>query len=544
MEGVDMFWKMKAERTVTTDVGGVFEGAPTKPADPVVKNEINSGCPGGGGVSDGICKPFTNDHRSTWMSTYEGCRYLRIDDAILPGTHNAGMDKEAAYGNSLETCQDVSPYKQLMTGVRVLDLRVQFSSANSPGDPQRFRIFHDLQSGRTVEGDVLAAVLSFREHSPLEGNPKQEIIILDFHGFKDFNDAAHRELAEIIKGKLGAIIIDPWMSALTINQIWQFGDFGVVVTYNADPRDSRFWYRLNQRWIGRNTPSTDELKDFMNEVADEVKPYGELRSIQCAKYNKVFFTPDDFSDKIREWFASEYSASYIQDFYVIYTDWSLRQRLIDNCIHANVKRLPNRAPYKDCYVDQSDAELKIESGHRSVNIRIVSGHGTLVILLPQTADDGATIVIKSAATQTSEVIIGNTGSPADRVPMERGEVVAFNYTSSTQKWEMLHKTSVPIPPPLPAPQNFKVDNENTRSIDMSWDPVPGTSWYSVWHQVPLALTPRHVGNTSQTLYRESLGYLPPLDRGARWVKAVDENGTQSKASNLAYYDRKSRFRFW
>ncbi|WP_205996690.1 hypothetical protein, partial [Pseudomonas viridiflava] len=41
-----------------------------------------SGCPGGGGVSGGVCRPFTNEDRSTWQTTYHGGRTLRIMDTI------------------------------------------------------------------------------------------------------------------------------------------------------------------------------------------------------------------------------------------------------------------------------------------------------------------------------------------------------------------------------------------------------------------------------------------------------------------------------
>ncbi len=152
-----------------------------------------SGCPGGGGVSGGICRPFNNEDRSTWQTTYDGGRTLRIMDCILPGTHNSGFDKEASYQNSWETCQDVSPWRQLMTGIRVLDLRVEFK-ANASG-AQRFSIFHKLNSGRTVDGDIIQAVINFRTEPSTAGNPRREIIILDFHEFKNFTDAAHKELA-------------------------------------------------------------------------------------------------------------------------------------------------------------------------------------------------------------------------------------------------------------------------------------------------------------------------------------------------------------
>jgi hypothetical protein len=614
----------------------VAEGMPTSPDYPLdgdYGDDTKSGCPGGGGVEGGICKPYTNEHRSTWMSTYTGCRDLRVNDAILPGTHNSGMDKQASYQNSLATCQDVSPFNQLMTGIRVLDLRTQFYSGYPLGDHRRFMIFHDLNSGRTIEGDILSQVLNFRKHLPLKGDPQREIIILDFHEFKDFTEAAHWELAGVIKNTLGSIIVDPWMSSLTLSQLWQFGNFGVVIAYNADPRDRRFWYRLNQRWIGSNTPSTDELKDFMNRVASESKPHDELRSVQCAKYNKLVHTPDDFSDKIRQWFYADSQSSYILGFYVINTDWSLRQRLIDNCIHGNTLRLNERIKCTDFYVTQNDGEIILASGFRAMIVRVADGHWARAIRLPQDAIDWATIMITSSAAHSCEIMTGNTDYPADRMSFHTEDVVAFCYNPATRKWQTLGSTYLadaqttvvpvptrieklihfqmndahwasrislpspapdqsvvhiestatlqsqlsgenletgadlsiptgfsgafmfraesgkwrklskapePPPPPLPAPENFGVDNDNTRTIDTFWDPVPRAAKYELWHWVPGAWAASHVADTTQTSHRKSLGFLPPLDRGARWVIAVDASGVKSARSNLAYYERAGR----
>jgi len=94
-------------------------------------------CPNGG-LSGGVCKPF-NNVREDWMSRYSGARSLRIQDCILPGTHHSGFDKEAANTPSMETCQDVSPLKQLRAGIRVLDLRVQFFSGYGAGIHDAFR---------------------------------------------------------------------------------------------------------------------------------------------------------------------------------------------------------------------------------------------------------------------------------------------------------------------------------------------------------------------------------------------------------------------
>lgn len=396
---------------------------------------ILSGCPGGGGVSGGVCRPFTNDHRSTWQTAYGGCRELRINDAILPGTHDSGMDKDAPYSNSYETCQDISPHHQLMYGIRVLDLRVEFK-ANAPANSHdRFSIFHDLNSGRTVGYDILEGVKMFRNHKPTHGNPKKEIVILDFHQFKNFTDAAHKELQALIKNSLGAAIIPRWMSELTIEQIWNHGEYGVVIAYEDDRRDPLFWKGVKQKWIGSNFPSTDELKRFMDGIAAQTKPYDELWSIQCAKYNKPpLGTPDDFSDKIREWFYSEHQASYIQQFYIINTDWSLRHRLVDNCIHANGVRAESMVWGGTVDVPQSE-EFQLNFFGRYLIVRLSDGHWARKLLLPNSANENTPLQIKSTAAYSTELMLKGSDNPATSIILNKGDVISFVFRN--QKWRML-----------------------------------------------------------------------------------------------------------
>lgn len=263
------------------------------------------------------------------MANYRGPSKLTIPNLILPGTHNSGYDKEAKFTPSSETCQDRSPITQLKTGIRVLDIRTQFYSGYSLGDPRRFQIFHASNSGRNIEEDILGTSLEQGQGSGVNGfhyspqtvDARKEIVILDFHQFKNFTDDAHQELAGVIKNKLNdyrvnsnivSSIIEPELRSLTLSQIWARGDYkNTVIAYNAIPRDVSFWPGVNQRWIGKNDPSESELKSFMDSVGNETKSTHELRSIQCARYVWPFFVPKDMSDSIRQWFYSENKNSYI-----------------------------------------------------------------------------------------------------------------------------------------------------------------------------------------------------------------------------------------
>ncbi|QTD31458.1 hypothetical protein [Pseudomonas fluorescens] len=271
-----------------------------------------------------------------WMGTYAGARLLRIVDCILPGSHNSAFDKEAPRTPTNEVCQDVSPYKQMLGGIRVFDLRVQFFKGYALNDGRRFSIFHRTTSGRTVK-DVMQQVKTFHQ-----GGREKEIIILNFHQFKDFTSDAHAELIQVVKNYFNQAgpkskIISSGLRSATIREIWNRGlNENVVISYNNSSRGSDFWPGVNQRWIGENTPSNDKLKQFMDNVGNELKPELELRSIQCAKYSLPFFVPKNLANEVSRWFHPKGGKqAYIQRFFIINTDWSLRSDIVSHCIYAN-----------------------------------------------------------------------------------------------------------------------------------------------------------------------------------------------------------------
>lgn len=290
-------------------------------------------CPNGK-TSGGICRP-ANNHRERWMERYTGARVLPIGEALLLGTHHSGFDKKAPYSPSSETCQDVSIYDQLRWGVRVLDLRVSFY-AGAHGY-KRFAIYHSSTSGRHVETDVIGSILKFRR----DAQAHKEIVILNFHQFRNFTDAAHRELAGVIKRLFNRSIVPPSCRDAAIVQLWELNK-NTVISYNSNQRDASFWPGVEQRWIGRNTPKKDEMARFIRKVGLESKSFGHLRSIQAAYYSLPFFVPKDLSGDLMNWFAATSSGGPIQSHYIINTDWSLRQRLADNVIYGNAVRARQR----------------------------------------------------------------------------------------------------------------------------------------------------------------------------------------------------------
>lgn len=271
-----------------------------------------------------------------WMYNTPQLYKLRIDELILPGTHDSGADKKAPNPTlPQEKTQDVPIIEQILAGFRVLDLRVEFSANASVGSDKRFQLFHLTSSGRTVGGDVLAPLDEFYDDPEHKAARAREIVILNFHKFKHFNRAIHRELHSLIDSKIGQRLVPRNWRRSTLGDIWTHRpERTVVIAYNHRVR-AKYWKGVEHQWSGQNLNTTAALKTFMDEQSARKKPDFVLRSIQCAKYVLPFHLPDDFSGKIDEWFESRNSNSYIQRFHIINTDWSTRSRIVFNCIHAN-----------------------------------------------------------------------------------------------------------------------------------------------------------------------------------------------------------------
>ncbi|WP_062382494.1 hypothetical protein [Pseudomonas abietaniphila] len=380
-----------------------------------------------------------NEYRSTWMTVYGGIRELRIVDGIIPGTHDSGMDKAANYSLYWESTQDESPYDQLMAGIRVLDLRVHFQHGLPVGHHRRFSLFHASDSGRSVQGDILLGINYFRNHKPAAGDPKKEIIILDFHEFKDFTDAAHRELIDIIKRDLGDLIIPPDKRDTVIKDLWA-GPGRVVIAYNSARRDPTFWPGVNQRWSGKDYISTGDLKDFIDGVSREVKPWSELRSIQCHKIT-LFGTPDDFQDRIGEWFYSNDiigSGAFIQKFSIINTDWASRGWYIDYCIHASFIKSHTYRDEHYILVNQSES-FKLPNLFTHLRVELKDGYWTRELILPdpRPSTESFDVYIKTSAAYNVKIKMNGAAPGTADFTLTTNGSATIAFDSQTQQWTVI-----------------------------------------------------------------------------------------------------------
>ncbi len=281
--------------------------------------------------------PVQRSPHFSWMADTPQLQSLRIDELILPGSHNSAADKTSPnISIPQEIAQDVSPLEQLRHGVRVLDLRIAFYAQYPEGDARRFQLFHLTSSGRNVEVDIVGAVKTYLEELREGGSTPREIIILDFHQFRDFDAKAHEQLKSSLLLGLGKSILPNALQALTLEQLWRdHPGKNVVIAYNHGEEDNQLWEGVNQRWPGENLYNTNTLKAFIDEVAKEDKPAAELSAVQCAKYSLPLHVPTDLSSQIDRWFLSENMQSNIQKFRIINTDWTLRSAIVANCRHAS-----------------------------------------------------------------------------------------------------------------------------------------------------------------------------------------------------------------
>lgn len=284
-----------------------------------------------------------------WMAQTPHLAPLRIDELILPGTHNSGSDKLSPnLGLPQELAQDVAPFEQMRQGIRVLDLRVSFYGKHPKGDPRRFQLFHLSSSGRTIAVDIIERVLDFYRELEASGTAARDIIILDFHQFDGFTPQAHQELQALLSDRLRQRLLPRASSTLTLKEIWRnHPGKNVVLAYAHTTPSDDFWRGVSQRWPGENLFNTNTLKAFINEVAAEYKPVHSLVAVQCAKYSLPLHAPTDLSHKVDQWFESVDENSFIQNFFIINTDWSLRSGLVANCRHANRIRAQHKARHPD-----------------------------------------------------------------------------------------------------------------------------------------------------------------------------------------------------
>jgi hypothetical protein len=236
--------------------------------------------------------------RSRWMNDMKPTLTNRkINQVFFPGTHDSVSFKEgitlntASFPlNSYSLTQDDTVKSQLDHGIRYLDIRVAYYQPFPTSETTRF-------SSKTfwgVHGPVWMHPITqiFEQVRDFVDANTEEIVILDFHQFKDFdNDEVHTKFLELLKQWFKFYAANPesgWET--TLGDIWKTQTRNrIIISYNkkdfAQNEGKGFlWPRIEQQWGEIRSGSTNliaylkesRLKTMKQENSE---PFAEMAEL-------------------------------------------------------------------------------------------------------------------------------------------------------------------------------------------------------------------------------------------------------------------------
>ena len=230
-------------------------------------------------------KALEGNEHSRWMENLPSEKQLSpLKDLVIAGSHNSGtfsLDKNMEIGpdessvirtlgsifgkltNSMvynwAVTQSMTIYEQLLSGIRYLDLRVAYRTAD-----KKIRVIHGL-FGCTIE-EVLDEVNQFLAKYP------KEIVILHFQHFYNMDQAAHETLADTLDASFSNILRAPGSQGpnVTLQEMWE-NQKKVIVIYNETGvvhAHSHFWppHYIHSPWP--NTDDTNQLLEILKEQSE------------------------------------------------------------------------------------------------------------------------------------------------------------------------------------------------------------------------------------------------------------------------------------
>ena len=270
---------------------------------------------------------------SRWMSDTPSIDTLSFDNLILPGAHNAGVDKKASYAgpgvSHWACCQNDSFYYQLTQGARALDVRLEYAvSAN--GVPTFWFQHNNFRSSRSLENLVMGVIRFLQEHP-------DEFILLDFHEVKSAQRIFDfKELNRFLLTHLGDRMIPRKHASLTLGQLKQASYARrvlVAVEYHPDLDSSRFCPQIEHEWSGIATTSVSELNTHITRVM-KYPPSGLPWSLSATSYS-AFGGPMNIKDQLDDWFDPA-TRDWVLKSSIINADFFETSQLVQHCRTANV----------------------------------------------------------------------------------------------------------------------------------------------------------------------------------------------------------------
>ena len=152
-------------------------------------------------------------------------------------------------------------YEQLRSGIRYLDLRVAYRTADKNSE---IRVLHGL-FGWTID-QVLDEVNRFVANYP------KEIVILDFNHFYKMDQAAHKKLADTLDASFSKILRAPGRQGpnVTLQEMWGNEEKVIIIYHDYDVVDTYpcFWppHLICSPWP--NTDDTKQLLEILNKQSE------------------------------------------------------------------------------------------------------------------------------------------------------------------------------------------------------------------------------------------------------------------------------------
>ena len=220
---------------------------------------------------------------SSWMENLPNEKQLSpLKDLVIPGSHDSGtfsLDKNMEIGPdepnlirkfgklvkpvvyNWSVTQSMTIYEQLRSGIRYLDLRVAYRTADKNSE---IRVLHGL-FGWTID-QVLDEVNRF------VANYQKEIVILDFNHFYKMDQAAHETLADTLLASFSEIFRAPGADGpnVTLQEMWGNEEKVIIIYHDYDVVDTYpcFWppHLICSPWP--NTDDTNQLLEILNKQSE------------------------------------------------------------------------------------------------------------------------------------------------------------------------------------------------------------------------------------------------------------------------------------
>lgn len=268
------------------------------------------------------------------MSATSVLDVLSLGQLILPGAHNAGVDKKATYAapglSHWLACQSNSFYEQLLNGARALDIRIEYE-ADARGVGTFWFHHNGYRSSRSLE-NLIMHVIRFLQENP------DEFVLLDFHELRSAKTPFdHTELNRLLLTHLGDRIIparNQYLSLGQLKEVSRVQRVWVAAERHAHLNKDVFLPKISHQWSGIADISVSQLHAHIAHVLTS-PPVG-LRpwSLSATSYH-LAGGPVDIKEHLDRWF-DPVTGDWISKCSVINADFFDESDLVSNCRTANL----------------------------------------------------------------------------------------------------------------------------------------------------------------------------------------------------------------